>query len=701
MGMNFAFNLLGRIRNTRLPASHCLKPLYEAVSNSIQAIEDAEEKKGCIEVKIERTTTSQGVFVQADNTKVVEHVRSFAVTDNGIGFTPVHFKSFLTSDSQLKAERGCKGVGRFIWLKAFRHVEVDSVFEEDNQFHRRTFRFAPTEEGVDDEKLEASGARQRRTTVRLVDMAPAYRDECPKQADTIAHRIVEYCLPHFVHQKAPKIVVIDSDGARLDLDDIFKEMRLYEKTITFKVKTQSFQITHLLVPGSHEPSHRLHSCANGWSVEAQPLAEKMPELRSQSSPIRDQETGRQLFYAGYLSGGLLDERVSSERIDFAIAEEPGMFEDFSMTVLMEEALEKVNAYLTPHLRDVRQQRDDQIRDYVANHAPQYKPLLKHRPQLLADIPPNMPPEKLELKLYEANQKYNVELNEQRHRLLCEQDDSAVDIEQHQERVAAFMEEWNEEGMAKLAWHVGHRQATLSFLDQELARDKDGKYRLEHAIHRVIFPLKSTSDDVPREQQNLWILDEKLAYHFYLASDVPFSRIKPVKVKSKDRPDIIVFNNPPSFGRPIAIVDSEAPFGDVVIFEFKRPMRDDYSPDENPLDQVYRYTRRLRSNEAVDRRGRPITLRADTPIAAHIVCDITPTLREMADNDHLRPTPDGEGFFGYHEKLGIYIEIVSFTKLLSDARKRNAILFELLGFRQPNTARPSPSGGCPELAETAG
>lgn len=686
--MTFAFNLPGRIRNTRLPGSHCLKPLFEAVSNSIQAIEDAGEKSGVIEVKIERTTTSQGVLVQAENTKSVEHVRSFTVTDNGIGFTATQFKSFLTSDSQLKAARGCKGVGRFIWLKAFHHVEVDSTFEEDGEFFRRTFRFALTEQGVEDEKVEAAVTRRRSTTVRLVGMISAYRDECPKQADTIAHRIVEYCLPHFVRQKAPKIVVIDSDGTRFSLNEMFGEMRLHEKTNTFKVKGQTFHITHLLVPASHEPSHRLHSCANGWSVKADPLAERMPELRSPSSPIRDQDSGRQLFYAGYLSGDLLNERVSSERIDFAISDEPGMFEDFSMNALMEEALKKVNAYLTPHLRDVRQQRDDQIKEYVATQAPQYKPLLKHRPQLLADIPPNLPSDKLELKLYEAHQRYNVELNEQRHRLLAEQDDKAVDLKQHQERVAAFIEEWNEEGMAKLAWHVAHRQATLSFLDQELARDKDGKYRLENAIHRVIFPLKATSDDVPWDQQNLWILDEKLAYHYYLASDVPFSKVGPVKVGSKDRPDIIAFNNrPPSFDRPIAVVDSDAPFGDVVIFEFKRPMRDDYTPDENPLDQVYEYVRQLRANDALDRRGRPIKLRPDTPFTAYIVCDITPKLTKMAENDHLRPTPDGEGFFGYHEKLGIYIEVVSFTKLLSDARKRNAILFDLLGFRRPKSARP--------------
>lgn len=40
--MNIMTNLPGRIRNTNLPKSHALLPLFEAVVNSIHAIEDAQ-----------------------------------------------------------------------------------------------------------------------------------------------------------------------------------------------------------------------------------------------------------------------------------------------------------------------------------------------------------------------------------------------------------------------------------------------------------------------------------------------------------------------------------------------------------------------------------------------------------------------------------------------------------------------------------
>ena len=41
------------------------------------------------------------------------------------------------------------------------------------------------------------------------------------------------------------------------------------------------------------------------------------------------------------------------------------------------------------------------------------------------------------------------------------------------------------------------------------------------------------------------------------------------------------------------------------------------------------------------------------------------------------TPDGEGFFGYNPVKGAYIEIISYEKLVKDAKKRNQVLFDKL------------------------
>lgn len=53
--------------------------------------------------------------------------------------------------------------------------------------------------------------------------------------------------------------------------------------------------------------------------------------------------------------------------------------------------------------------------------------------------------------------------------------------------------------------------------------------------------------------------------------------------------------------------------------------------------------------------------------------------EEAEMANLTRTPDNMGFFGYNavKDINAYIEIVSYDKLVEDAKKRNKILFDKL------------------------
>ncbi len=50
------------------------------------------------------------------------------------------------------------------------------------------------------------------------------------------------------------------------------------------------------------------------------------------------------------------------------------------------------------------------------------------------------------------------------------------------------------------------------------------------------------------------------------------------------------------------------------------------------------------------------------------------------------TPDGQGYVGFNQSVGAYVEIISFDKLIGDAKKRNAVLFEKLGIPNWNVVR---------------
>jgi hypothetical protein len=74
---------------------------------------------------------------------------------------------------------------------------------------------------------------------------------------------------------------------------------------------------------------------------------------------------------------------------------------------------------------------------------------------------------------------------------------------------------------------------------------------------------------------------------------------------------------------------------------------------------------------------------------YLVCDITDRIREYACDFSLIAAPDGLGYFGYNQNYGAYFEIISYTKLVSGARKRNAAFSDKLGL-PARTSRASSS-----------
>jgi hypothetical protein len=121
---------------------------------------------------------------------------------------------------------------------------------------------------------------------------------------------------------------------------------------------------------------------------------------------------------------------------------------------------------------------------------------------------------------------------------------------------------------------------------------------------------------------------------------------------------------------------DAALNSLVIIEFKKPDRTSYK--EDPVDQVYRLIREIKTGHFKDKNGREIKVRADhIPAYAYVICDTTQAVETIAQNKGMLSTPDNLGYYGYNPALSAYVEIISYTKLLQDAKKRNRILFDKL------------------------
>ena len=74
-------------------------------------------------------------------------ILSIMIEDNGIGFNDENYDSFCELDTMYHASKGCKGIGRLLWLKSFSSVEIDSCYM-DNEGEKKSRHFSFTPSGI-------------------------------------------------------------------------------------------------------------------------------------------------------------------------------------------------------------------------------------------------------------------------------------------------------------------------------------------------------------------------------------------------------------------------------------------------------------------------------------------------------------------------------------------------------------------------
>ena len=658
-------NLANRIAQTQLSPRRYLLPLFEAIANSMHAIEEARLSHGEITIDIVR---ARGARVTQD-AHPTEPITGFIVEDNGIGFTAPNYASFHEAYSPKKKRKGGKGIGRLLWLKAFKKAEIESTYKENGDLVYRTFEFTVKDE-VCNEHLTHVKNEDRKTRIRLVDYLPDYRHACTPNGQLIARKIISHFIGFFILGNCPRIVLRDEfEGWTIDLTTEFTtHMQLDRRTTTVTIENHSFRLEHLMLDASSHTAHELHLCAAGRTVETENLSDLIPSLRGS---LRT-EDNKDFYYTVCVYSEFLDDSADMNRTRLDLPDEkdimPGETE-ITRQELWRRVSKASDKLLDKYLAPLRETNTKRITEYIQRKEPKYRPLAKHRAYWFDRISPNIvSDEALSIELYKLSREYESE-TKAKMKAVKRKLKTATSLEDHKDKFRAFLTEINDQQIALLADYVVHRRAILDFLSESIARLPDGKFVAEKHIHEIICPLGTTSDDVSLDQMNLWVIDERLTFHRYLSSDRQQRSVKPLKTDSQSRADIILFNH------ACAFIDDA--MGSVVIIEFKRPMRDDYTDSENPIKQVYNYVAELKEKNATSNKGRQVTLPPAIPFFAYIVCDITPNLRRFAKDAEFRATQDGLGFHKYNSEHGVYTEILSFDKLLRDATQRNAAFFDKL------------------------
>jgi hypothetical protein len=658
----FEFDLAGRVRNLGLPvsAANSLIPLFEAVSNGLHAIEarwgEWVTTSGEIRIAIHRRAE------EADG-----GVIGFTITDNGIGLTAEHWTSFLTSDSSLKNPRGGKGVGRLGWLKAFSDCQITSRFEGGNGIVSRKFSFALRDgkNPIHDHKLmneTAHGATG--TEVRLIPYHIHFEAYCPKKATTIAAKLVGHFLNYFVVGKMPKMILIDGTES-INLGTFYSDnqqrsdISILELTLDSIIGMSEFTVYHVLL----RKQLKVQEGGNHWMFYAG--NERVADEEQLDSQLGLKYVGDEgdCVYVGLVTGTYLDTHVNQERTSFTFGKE-------RMAEIHKAAVGSAKEFLGTYIERIRAQQVETTAQIIREN-PQFLPFrdaledfveqhLSLNTQGAEDIFLELSRRKLR-----AKRRLDGQL-----RSLKEQGPNSV-----LDSVEQITKALNDEKKSSLAEYVVRRKAILELLDSSLAFavPEKRRYYKEEVIHDLIVPLRSSSEDLDYNQHNLWILDDRLAFYSFFRSDKPFSTF--TDGDSSREPDLaIIFEPSLAFKR-------EGLDEPVVIIEFKRPGRNEYDQNSNPVTQVLEYVDLFRAGNAVtDKNGKlikPISMA--TRFVCYIIADFTENLKKVLRYSIAsHPTADGEGFFGISTEHNASIEVMPYSKVLHDAKVRNEAFFKHLG-----------------------
>ncbi len=373
-------------------------------------------------------------------------------------------------------------------------------------------------------------------------------------------------------------------------------------------------------------------------------------------------------------------RVRSERTSFNIADTEDIDDIFSSTEISlkeirEQVLARSKIYLNAYLEDNMAAGRDRIDKFVSEKAPRYRPIISRINKDELGIDPNISDKELELHLHKHLAEVERSMLEQGHEIMASFNG---DVDDYQERLNQYLQTAEDIKKSDLANYVSHRRVIIDLLEKSIQRTESGKYAREDLIHELIMPMRKDSNEALIDSYNLWLVDERLAFHNYLASDKTLNSMPITGDCSTKEPDLCALN---ICDNPILVSEKQTlPLASITIIEIKRPMRNDAKAGEekDPIEQALGYLNRIRKGQVTTAGGRLIPNSEDIPGYCYVICDLTKTIIERCEFLDLTVTSDHMGYFGFHKQYKAYIEVISFDKLVNTAKERNRSFFDKLG-----------------------
>lgn len=680
-------SLTGRIRNFNLPptAENCLMPVYEAIGNAFYAIQekfpDDWTDKGVITVEVLREDIPP-TQTEKPKKKNLGRVTGFVITDNGIGLSNQLFECFQELDTEYRRDKKGRGIGRLSWLKVFKSTDLISIYKDSGRLYQRSFRFQLSNtQPFDDYREDEISNSDTGTIVNLENYRDVYYNKAPIDPLEIRNKILAHFIAIFARPKRLKVNLVD-DGNTVNLSDFFfgSIVGQPEKSEICLSEGVCANIQHLLIPKKLAPmENSIIYCAADRTVVQKNINEALGLKHLPSD-----EHGN-LVYIGLCSGDLFDDALNHERTGFD-------FGDIDFEEVNKLFVDSTKLYLATFLKAKREKNRKLLEQLLENN-PLYASGISDFNKYVEDMPLNWDETRLvqDVALQRHRSKKNLFAQIEK----LEDNTKRMSDEQFQEHVKKITDDLSETEKGALAQYVVERKMVIELLKNRRKRDAQyGKHQSESSVHEIICPLGVTSDAMDYDDHNLWLIDDRLAYYSFIASDRPissFSRdtstvsdeeatrrtdLQQIGAYStRGEPDLAIFSNPMIFRR----VSTADP---VAILEFKSPDKTTYTGDakDNPVMQIRKYIESLINKTCYDHENNRITdLNKDTPFNCFLIAEPCEQLYSLLRSHGIhKPTPDGNGKFGYFEDINAYFEFIPYEQVIKNSSLRNEAFFRKLG-----------------------
>lgn len=499
-------NILRNLKE-KIDLSHTL---FEAISNSFDADADS------IDI----------VFKAEENLDVGSKlVSGFTVEDNGVGFTEKNIDSFSEYLTDHKIELGCKGVGRFTWLKVFEKVRIISELENKTVniiFDKNYSR----EKSVVESPNKTDKKRTRilfENCINIEKLSVVLDLEKIKQS-IIDHFILKFSI--FKHNFKKFTITLREDGKPdsilISLDDISNTSKQRFTIIDNNKQKVVFTLIYFFL-NDIKSSNKVSLCASNRVVE-----EILTEYKSMKLP--NDSKGVFLVFSEYLNSRVNNSRTSfdmDKTSDYSSAVDPITYKK-----IIAEIKSQIDKLIIDKFPEVQADNEVTMQElkneypYLIKYFVEDTSVIKRKVKMVKDAENKFKTEKAAIKESFSKMLESKNINP---REFTELIDKISDISNRE-----------------LAQYFIYRQQIIDALEK-LEFDKKG---LENLLHNL-FMKKNTSSSPGEDDyiysNNVWLLDDKFMSFKNIFSDKRVDDIieeithqNLLEYNNLEKPDLTVF-----------------------------------------------------------------------------------------------------------------------------------------------------------------